>query len=79
MLLCRIATIHGTCRTALGITVLVLIVTFRCFAMVFGRFFMIGGSLFMEAAGFLDIRQDVVSYFENADWWKFNVHDIKMV
>jgi len=53
MLLCRIAAFHGALRTALGITQLVLIVTVRCFAMVFGGFFMIGRSLFMETTRFI--------------------------
>jgi hypothetical protein len=55
MLLCLIAAIHRALGTALGITQLVLIVTFRCFEVVFGRFFMIACSLFMETAGFIGI------------------------
>jgi hypothetical protein len=55
MLLRRIAAIHGALGAALGITVLVLIVTFRCVTMVFGCRFMIARSLFMETTGFIDI------------------------
>jgi hypothetical protein len=55
MLLCLIATIHCAPGAGLSITLFVMIVTFRCFAMLFGCCFMIDCSLFMEAAGFIDI------------------------
>ena len=72
-LLCRIATIHCTLGAALSITQLVLIVTFRRFAMVFGCCFMIACSLFMETASFLDIWHDVCSLIR--EYLKSNAHE----
>jgi len=55
MLLCLVATIHCALGAALGIAHLILVVTFRCYVMVFGSFLMIARSLFMETATFFVI------------------------
>src|ERR1035437_10118810 len=62
MLLCLIATIHCALGAGLSITQLVLVVTFRCFAMVFGCCFMFACSQFMETASLIGIWHDVCSF-----------------
>jgi hypothetical protein len=67
MLLCRIAAIHCALGAGFGVTQLVLIVAVRCFAMVFGRFFMGGRSLFVEVATCMGSWHDESSFISNID------------
>ena len=46
---------------------LVLVVTFRCFEMVFGCRLMVACGLFMKTTGLIDVGHDVVPGLKNVD------------